>query len=93
MIIPLFLALLFLPLNCATEEESIRSQKFLEEIDLEFVGNYIELRNPLPRNGEEGLFNGRNRFRTRRTMEAKHEMEGHNGKPYSLCDHRPCPSL
>jgi hypothetical protein len=53
MIVPLFLALLFLPLNCATEEESIRPQKFLEEIDLEFVGNYIELRNPLPRNGEE----------------------------------------
>jgi hypothetical protein len=39
--------------NCATEEETIRPQKLLEGIDLGFVGNQIDLRNPLPRNGEE----------------------------------------
>lgn len=39
--------------KCATEEETIRPQKLLEQLDLEFVGNRIELRNPLPRNGEE----------------------------------------
>ena len=40
-------------LSCATEEETIRPQKLLEGVDLEFVGNRIELRNPLPRNGDE----------------------------------------
>ena len=40
-------------LSCATEEETIRPQKLLEGVDLEFVGNRIELRNPLPRIGEE----------------------------------------
>ncbi len=48
---------LFLLFSCATEEETIRPQKVpqkVEEgIDLEFLGNRIELRNPLPRNGEE----------------------------------------
>ncbi len=50
-------AVLFLLFNCATEEEAVRPQKLPqkveEEIDLEFLGNRIELRNPLPRNGEE----------------------------------------
>jgi hypothetical protein len=40
-------------LSCATEEETLRPQKLLEGIDLVFLGNRIDLRNPLPRNGEE----------------------------------------
>ena len=53
MILALFAACLFLLFNCATEEETIRPQKVLEGFDLEFLGNRIELRNPLPRNGED----------------------------------------
>ena len=53
MILALFAACLFLLFNCATEEEAIRPQKVLEGFDLEFLGNRIELRNPLPRNGED----------------------------------------
>jgi len=52
MILVLFAAGLLL-FNCATEEETIRPQKGLEGFDLEFLGNRIELRNPLPRNGED----------------------------------------
>ena len=52
MILVLFVAGLLL-FNCATEEETIRPQKVLEGFDLEFLGNRIELRNPLPRNGED----------------------------------------
>lgn len=53
MMIALLLCILPLLLNCATEEETIRPQKFFEGLDLEFIGNRIELRNPLPRNDEE----------------------------------------
>jgi subtilase family serine protease len=53
MMIALLLFMLSLLLNCASEEETIRPQKFLEGLDLEFIGNRIELRNPLPRHGEE----------------------------------------
>ncbi len=40
-------------LSCGTEVETLRPQKPLEGIDLEFLGHRIDLRNPLPRNGEE----------------------------------------
>jgi hypothetical protein len=40
-------------LNCATEEETIRPEKLLGGISLEFAGGRIDLRNPVPRNGEE----------------------------------------
>lgn len=40
-------------LSCATQEETILPQRLLEGINLEFAGNRIELRNPMPRNGEE----------------------------------------
>jgi hypothetical protein len=40
-------------LNCATEEETLRPQNLSEELHLEFAGNRMELRNPLPRIGEE----------------------------------------
>jgi subtilase family serine protease len=53
MTLALFAACFFLLFNCATEEEAIRPQKVLEGINLGFLGNRIELRNPLPRNGEE----------------------------------------
>lgn len=39
--------------GCATEESFIQPQRPLEGFDLEFVGGRIELRNPMPRNGEE----------------------------------------
>jgi hypothetical protein len=51
--IAFLLCILPLLFNCATEEETIQPQKLFEGLDLEFVGNRIELRNPLPRNGEE----------------------------------------
>ena len=57
MILALFAACLFLLFNCATEEETIRPQKVPQKVkegfDLEFLGNRIELRNPMPRNGED----------------------------------------
>lgn len=40
-------------LSCAAQEETVRPQKLLEGINLEFAGGRIELQNPLPRNGEE----------------------------------------
>jgi len=40
-------------LSCATEEETVRPQKLLEGINLEFAGGQIQLQNSLPRNGEE----------------------------------------
>jgi len=49
----LFAAGFSLILNCATEEETIRPQKLSEGLHLEFAGNRMELRNSLPRNGEE----------------------------------------
>ena len=42
-----------LSLSCATEEETVRPQKLLEGINLEFAGGQIQLQNSLPRNGEE----------------------------------------
>jgi hypothetical protein len=53
MMIAVLIIILPLLLSCATEEETIRPQKLFEGLDLEFIGNRIELRNPLPRNGEE----------------------------------------
>jgi hypothetical protein len=53
MVIPFLLGLWLLLFNCATEEETVRPQKLLEGINLEFVGGQIVLQNPLPRNGEE----------------------------------------
>ena len=53
MVIAYLLCVWFLLFNCATEEETIRPQKLLEGINLEFVGGQIVLQNPLPRNGEE----------------------------------------
>ena len=53
MVIAYLLCIWFLLFSCATEEEAIRPEKLLERTDLAFVGNRIELRNPLPRNGEE----------------------------------------
>jgi hypothetical protein len=47
------LAIAFLLFNCATEEETIRPEKLLGGISLEFAGGRIDLRNPVPRNGEE----------------------------------------
>ncbi len=49
----LFAAGFSLILNCATEEETIRPEKLLGGISLEFAGGRIDLRNPVPRNGEE----------------------------------------
>lgn len=43
----------FLLFQCATQQEAIPPQQLLDQIVLEFVGNRIELRNPLPRSGEE----------------------------------------
>ena len=53
MVIVFMLCTWIIFLSCATEEETLRPQKLSEGIDLEFVGNRIDLRNPLPRNGEE----------------------------------------
>ncbi|MGD0918918.1 MAG: CARDB domain-containing protein [Thermodesulfobacteriota bacterium] len=53
MVIAYLLCVWLLLFNCATEEETIRPQKPLEGIDLEFLGNRIELQNSLPRNGDE----------------------------------------
>lgn len=39
--------------SCATEEETLRPEKRLGGIHLEFAGGRIDLRNPVPRNGEE----------------------------------------
>jgi hypothetical protein len=47
-ILPVLFSLLF---SCATEE--IQPQRPLGGFDLEFVGGRIELRNPMPRSGEE----------------------------------------
>jgi hypothetical protein len=52
-VLTLFAAGFSLVLNCATEEETIRPQKLLEGINLEFAGGRINLQNPMPRNGEE----------------------------------------
>lgn len=49
----LFVAGFSLVLSCATEEETIRPQNLSGGLHLEFAGNRMELRNPLPRNGEE----------------------------------------
>ena len=53
MVIAYLLCIWLLLFSCATEEETIRPEKLSEGIDLAFVGNRIEFRNPLPRNGEE----------------------------------------
>jgi hypothetical protein len=50
MMVAFLLCILSLLSNCATEEETIRPKKLFEGLDLEFIGNRIELRNPLPRN-------------------------------------------
>lgn len=47
------LPLLLFVLSCVTEEETVRSQRLVEGLDLEFLGGRIELRNPMPRNGDE----------------------------------------
>ena len=52
-VIVFLLFIYFSLLSCATEEETVRPQQLSEGINLEFVGNRIDLRNPLPRNGEE----------------------------------------
>jgi len=52
-VLALFAAGFSLVLSCATEEETIRPQKLSEGLHLEFVENRMEMRNPLPRNGEE----------------------------------------
>lgn len=43
----------FLLFNCASSEIEFQPQKVSEALHLEFSGNRIELRNPMPRNGEE----------------------------------------
>ena len=53
MVIAYLLCIWLLLSNCATEEETIRPEKLSEGIDLEFLGNRIELRNLVPRNGED----------------------------------------
>jgi hypothetical protein len=53
MVIVCLLGMGFLLFQCATQEETLRPQKPLDQLDLEFAGNRIELQNPLPRNGEE----------------------------------------
>jgi hypothetical protein len=52
-VITCLLGIAFLFSNCATQEEATRPPKLLEGPNLEFAGNRIELRNPMPRNGEE----------------------------------------
>ena len=53
MVIVCLLGMGFLLFQCTTQEETIRPQKLLDQLNLEFAGNRIELQNPLPRNGEE----------------------------------------
>jgi len=53
MLFPELAAGFFLLFNCASSEIEIQPQKASEALHLEFAGNRIELRNPMPRNGEE----------------------------------------
>ena len=50
-VVMLWTSVLFL--SCAAQEETILRQKLSEGIHLEIARGRIELRNPLPRNGEE----------------------------------------
>ncbi len=52
-ILSLVLPLLLFLVSCATEEAAVRSEGSAGALDLEFLGGRIELRNPMPRNGEE----------------------------------------
>ena len=47
------LGICFFLLGCATKEGTVQPQGTGQGLDLEFVGGRIELRNPMPRNGEE----------------------------------------
>ena len=53
MLFPVLAAGFFLLFNCASSEIEIQPRKASEALHLEFAGNRIELRNPMPRNGEE----------------------------------------
>jgi hypothetical protein len=52
-ILSLVLPLLLFLVSCATEEAAVRSEGSAGVLDLEFLGGRVDLRNPMPRNGEE----------------------------------------
>ena len=53
MLLPLLAAGFLLLFNCAGSEMEVQPQKISEALHFEFAANRIELRNPMPRNGEE----------------------------------------